>query len=57
MIHLAIPDAAKREAPAKSAVAICSACAAGHHEQPLRTGECCPCPCHGAGLVQYKVAA
>ena len=27
---------------------VCSACAAGYHQEFLPTDECCDCPCHGS---------
>lgn len=43
------------ESPTK----LCTACAAGHHEQPILGDESCECPCHGAPVVSdhYEVAA
>jgi hypothetical protein len=43
------------ESPTK----LCTACAVGHHEQPILGDESCDCPCHGTplGAVDYQVAA
>jgi hypothetical protein len=43
------------ESPTK----LCTACAAGHHEQPILGDEPCDCPCHGRPLecAGYEVAA
>jgi hypothetical protein len=38
---------------------LCTACAVGHHEQPILGNESCDCPCHGTPQVStdYRVAA
>jgi hypothetical protein len=38
---------------------ICTACAVGHHEQPILGDESSDCPCHGTPLevAGYEVAA
>ena len=43
------------ESPTK----LCTACAVGHHEQPILGDESCDCPCHGTPLASdgYQVAA
>lgn len=43
----------------ESPTPICTACAAGHHEQPILDHESCDCPCHGVPLefAGYQVAA
>jgi hypothetical protein len=30
---------------------LCTACAVGHHEQPIIGDESCDCPCHGTPLA------
>jgi hypothetical protein len=36
---------------------ICIACAEGDHEQALRIGQRCTCPCHGVAMPAQAVAA
>jgi hypothetical protein len=38
---------------------LCTACAVGHHEQPILGDESCDCPCHGTPQESagYRVAA
>jgi hypothetical protein len=43
----------------ESSTKLCTACAAGHHEQPILGDESCDCPCHGTPRESagYQVAA
>ena len=36
---------------------VCTACAAGYHDEVLVTIEHCACPCHGTLNAQTEVAA
>ena len=46
-VQFAHPQTSETNAVPESPTTICTACAAGHHEQIVLAEECCDCPCHG----------